>query len=119
MAGTVLAVVLDLCAVTLFVVIGRAGHGEGETATGLAGTAWPFLAGLAIGWVVTRGWRRPAALAPTGVGIWLSTVAAGMVLRVVSGQSIAVAFVIVSLAFLGAVMLGWRVIAMVGSARVK
>src|SRR3954462_10640515 len=77
--GTVLAVLLDLCAVTLFVVIGRAGHGEGETATGLAGTAWPFLPGWPIGWVVTRGWRRPAALVSTGVGIWLSTVVAGMV----------------------------------------
>jgi Protein of unknown function (DUF3054) len=101
----------DLCCVGVFVVIGRASHTEGETVAGLAHTLWPFLTGLAAGWVVTRGWRRPRAILPTGTGVWLSTVALGMVLRVVSGQGIAVVFVFVALAFLGLFMLGWRVLA--------
>ena len=101
---------LDLCCVVVFVVIGRASHAEAYSATGLATTAWPFLAGSAIGWAATRAWRRPAALVPTGVGIWLSTVIAGMVLRVLSGPGTAVTFVIVALVFLGVTTLGWRAV---------
>jgi hypothetical protein len=101
-------VVLDLCCVGAFVAIGRANHGEGETVAGLARTAWPFLTGLAIGWLATRAWQRPSAVTAVGVGVWVSTVALAMVLRVVSGQGIAVAFIFVALAFLGLFMLGWR-----------
>jgi peptidoglycan/LPS O-acetylase OafA/YrhL len=107
----VVGAVADLCCVGVFVVIGRASHAEGETVAGVAHTLWPFLAGLAAGWVVTRAWRRPRAILPTGTGVWLSTVAVGMVFRVVSGQGIAVAFVFVALAFLGLFMLGWRILA--------
>lgn len=107
----VTAVVVDLACVMAFVLIGRSSHGEGETVAGIATTAWPFLAGLLIGWAATRGWRRPAALAATGAGVWLATVAGGMVLRVVSGQGTAPTFVLVALVFLGAVMLGWRAVA--------
>ncbi len=39
------------------------------------------------------------------------TVAIGMILRVVSGQGTAVAFIGVALAFLGLFQLGWRVVA--------
>jgi Protein of unknown function (DUF3054) len=38
-------------------------------------------------------------------------VAVGMVLRVVSGQGTAFAFVVVALCFLGAGMVGWRLLA--------
>jgi Protein of unknown function (DUF3054) len=101
----------DCCCVLAFVIIGRASHAKGESLAGIASTAWPFLAGLACGWLAARGWRRPAALAPAGVGAWLGTVAVGMVLRVVSGQGTAVAFVLVALAFLGLFLLGWRLVA--------
>lgn len=107
---SVTALVLDLCCVLVFVLIGRASHSEGETVAGLARVAWPFLSGSLIGWTATRGWRRPEALVPTGVGIWLLTVAAGMALRVVSGQGTAVTFVVVALIFLGLFLLGWRVV---------
>ena len=103
-----LAFLADCCCVLAFVIIGRASHAKGESLDGIASTAWPFLAGLACGWLATRGWRRPVALAPAGVGAWLGTVAVGMVLRVVSGQGTAFAFVLVALAFLGLFLLGWR-----------
>ena len=106
-----LAVLADVCCVLGFVVIGRANHHAGETLAGVASTAWPFLAGLAVGEVATRAWRRPLALVPTGVGVWAGTVAGGQVLRVISGQGTAVAFVVVSLLFLGLFLLGWRLAA--------
>jgi len=104
-------VLLDVCCVLVFVIIGRASHTKGEALGGIASTAWPFLAGLAAGWAASRAWRRPLALRPAGVVIWLLTVALGMVLRVISGQGTAVAFIIVALAFLGLFLLGWRLLA--------
>lgn len=104
-----LPAVLDICCVLAFVIIGRAAHAKGETLAGTASTAWPFLAGLAIGWVASRAWRRPGGLVPAGVSAWLCTVAFGMVLRVISGQGTAFAFILVALAFLGLFLLGWRV----------
>jgi hypothetical protein len=102
------AALLDACCVLVFVIIGRASHTKGESLAGIASTAWPFLAGLAAGWVAARAWRGPLALVPAGVGAWLGTVAVGMVLRVVSGQGTAFAFICVALVFLGLFILGWR-----------
>jgi hypothetical protein len=67
-----LAVLADCCCVLVFVVIGRASHTQGESLGGIASTAWPFLAGLAGGWLATavlagRPWR-PYLLWPAGVG---------------------------------------------------
>jgi hypothetical protein len=53
--------VLDICCVLIFVIIGRASHTKGETLAGIASTAWPFLAGLGIGWLACRSWRRVGA----------------------------------------------------------
>ena len=94
-----------------FVVIGRANHHAGGTVAGVASTAWPFLAGLAAGEVATMSWLRPFALLPTGVGVWLFTVAIGQVLRLIAGQGTALAFIMVSLLFLGLFLLGWRLAA--------
>ena len=106
-----LAVLLDCCCVLVFVIIGRASHTKGESLAGIASTAWPFLAGLAGGWLAARAWRRPFLLWPAGVSAWLGAVALGMVLRVVSGQGTAFAFIGVALAFLGLFLLGWRLLA--------
>jgi Protein of unknown function (DUF3054) len=106
-----LGVLADVFFVLVFVVIGRASHHAAGSVAGVVSTAWPFLAGLAIGEMATRAWRRPAALLPTGAGVWLATVGFGQVLRVVSGQGTDVSFVIVSATFLGLFLLGWRLVA--------
>ncbi len=111
------AVLIDGCCVLLFVIIGRASHAKGESVAGIASTAWPFLAGLAAGWLAARAWRRPFALFPAGVGAWLGTVAAGMLLRVVAGQGTAAAFIGVALAFCGLFLLGWRLVARLAARR--
>ena|ERR1700722_8541026 len=105
------AVLLDVCCVLAFVIIGRASHAKGETLAGIASTAWPFLAGLAGGWLAARAWRRPLALWPAGTGAWLGAVALGMILRVVYGQGTVFAFICVALTFLGLFLLGWRLVA--------
>ncbi|HEY1318971.1 MAG TPA: DUF3054 domain-containing protein [Streptosporangiaceae bacterium] len=106
-----LGVLADVCCVLAFIVIGRANHHAGEGLAGMTSTAWPFLAGLAVGEVATRAWRRPTAFAPTGVGVWLATVAFGQVLRAVSGQGTDLVFIGISALFLGLFLFGWRLVA--------
>ncbi|TFC43343.1 DUF3054 domain-containing protein [Cryobacterium sp. TMT1-21] len=97
---------LDAALVLVFVLIGRASHSEGLL--GALSTWWPFLGGLAIGWVALRAWRSPQRIVWTGVGIWLAAVAGGMLLRLVSGQGVQLSFVIVTTIVLGVFLLGWR-----------
>ncbi|WP_243074052.1 DUF3054 domain-containing protein [Microbacterium sp. SS28] len=107
--GTALAV--DVVLVVVFAAIGRASHTEDLTAAGIWQTGWPFLVGLALGWLLTRGWRAPLAPVRTGLGLWALTVVGGMLLRGISGQGTAVAFIIVASIVLLAFLVGWRAIA--------
>jgi hypothetical protein len=68
---------MDIVGVLVFCAVGRRSHAEGITISGVATTAWPFLTGTALGWAASRAWRRPTAIAPTGVVVWLSTVLVG------------------------------------------
>ncbi|MFN3949290.1 DUF3054 domain-containing protein [Microbacterium sp.] len=107
----VLAFAADAVVVVVFAAIGRATHdGDvfGPFGAGLATTAWPFLVALVVGWLATRAWRAPLAVGRTALPIWVITVALGMVLRAVSGQGVAVAFVIVAAITLALFLLGWR-----------
>ncbi len=110
-----IASLADACCVLAFVTLGRDAHHQGDTAAGIWHTAWPFLAGLAIGLVAAGYWRRPAAIRPAGLGAWLGTAAAGMAIRVAAGQGTEIAFIAVALGFLGLFLLGWRVVALVFS----
>jgi len=105
------AAALDASWLLVFVAIGRTSHTEGLTVPGVLRTVWPFWVGLLVGWLVARAWRRPAALVPTGVLVWPVCVATAMVLRAVSGQGVAGAFIGVALAFVGLGLLGWRALA--------
>ena len=110
-AHVLLAAVLDVVLVSAFVLIGRGNHAEAFDVSGILVTLWPFLTGLVVGWLATRAWRYPFAPVLPGIPIWLFTVAVGMLFRLLSGQGVAVSFVIVSIIVLGVFLLGWRLIA--------
>jgi hypothetical protein len=99
---------MDVVAVLVFCALGRRSHDEGINVSGLATTAWPFLSGTALGWLLSRGWRQPTAVAPTGVIVWISTVVVGMLLRKASSASVAGAFVVVASTVTAIFLLGWR-----------
>jgi hypothetical protein len=105
------AFLADVVCVVVFCTIGRRSHAEGITVAGVAETAWPFLAGTALGWLLVRGWRRPVDLAPTGVVVWVSTVVVGMLLRKATSQGTAVSFVVVASVVTAILLLGWRLAA--------
>ncbi|KZS84929.1 MULTISPECIES: DUF3054 domain-containing protein [Mycobacterium] len=98
----------DVVAVLIFCALGRRSHAEGISVGGVATTAWPFLSGTLAGWLVSRGWRRPTSVIPTGVTVWIGTVAVGMVLRKASSAGVAVSFVVVASSVTGVLLLGWR-----------
>ncbi|MFC9765547.1 DUF3054 domain-containing protein [Rhodococcus jostii] len=109
------ALALDVVLVIVFCAIGRRSHDEANALTGLATTAWPFLTGLAVGWLATVALYRDKfdafLIVPTGIVVWLSTLVVGMLLRVVSGQGTAFSFVLVAGTVLAVFLLGWRAVA--------
>ncbi|MGV9864184.1 DUF3054 domain-containing protein [Rhodococcus koreensis] len=109
------ALALDVVLVIVFCAIGRRSHDEANALTGLATTAWPFLSGLAVGWLATVALYRDKfdafLIVPTGIVVWLSTLVVGMLLRVVSGQGTAFSFIIVAGTVLAVFLLGWRAVA--------
>jgi hypothetical protein len=117
------ALVADAVAVLLFAAAGRSSHAEGVTPDGVLLTAWPFLTGAALGWLVVRArrgrWPVPRRRLQDGAGtlaramtdgavVWAAAVAGGMVLRRATGAGTDPAFVVVATLVLGALLLGWR-----------
>lgn len=103
-----LALIADAACVLAFAAVGRRSHEEGLSVAGVFETAWPFLSGTVLGWFVIRGWRRPSALMPTGVAVWVATVVVGMALRKATSQGTAVSFVVVASLVTAILLLGWR-----------
>ncbi|HEX2402513.1 MAG TPA: DUF3054 domain-containing protein [Mycobacterium sp.] len=103
-----IALVADIVCVIVFCTIGRRSHAEGLTVAGVAHTAWPFLAGAAVGWLLIGGWRRPFTVIPTGVVVWVCTVAVGMLLRKATSAGVSASFVVVASLSTAVLLLGWR-----------
>lgn len=107
------ALVVDVVAIVVFAILGRSSHAEQNTLLGVVGTAWPFLVGALVGHLICRalaplrgdpvGWRP-------GLVVWASTLVAGMLLRIASGDTAAWPFVIVASIVLAVFLLGWRII---------
>lgn len=106
-----LAAAFDVVLVFVFVVIGRRSHGERLALLGTAETWWPFLVGLTVGWLVTRAWRRPLGVVVPGLPLWISTVVIGLLLRLATGHTAQLPFVIVTIVVLAAFLVGWRALA--------
>jgi hypothetical protein len=105
-----LAIGLDVFAVVLFVALGRRSHDESGAFTAVIETAAPFLIGLAAAWLIARAWRRPTNLS-TGIVIWPTTILVGMIVRnLVFDRGTATSFVVVATLFVGAFLVGWRIV---------
>ena len=102
---------IDVTCVLVFCAVGRRSHDEGLNIAGIASTAWPFLSGTALGWLATQAWRRPTAVYPTGVVVWLCTVVVGMLLRKATSAGVAASFIVVAASVTGLLLLGWRALA--------
>lgn len=103
-------VVVDVLVVLIFVGIGRSNHHHLVNLSGMASTTWPFAVGLGVGWLIVLARHQRGVSVGAGVEVWIATVAVGMILRVIAGQGTAFAFILVALGFLGALLLGLRLV---------
>lgn len=109
-----LAALIDVVLIVVFALVGRSSHGESQTLLALWTTAYPFLAGWAMGFVTSGAWARPLRFWPPGVVVWILTVFIGLAVRVATGQGdvdgdpLPISFVIVATTVLGVFLLGWR-----------
>lgn len=107
-----LAVLLDVVVVLLFALAGRASHELTGGVAGMLETAWPFLVGLAVGWLAVL--RQPADRRRwwlDGATIAVCALVIGILLRVASGGGAALPFVLVATGVLVLGLVGWRGIA--------
>jgi hypothetical protein len=113
-----LAALADLAVLVVFVVVGRRSHHEDAGVAGFFRVWWPFAVALLVAWSVAGLWRAPLAWGRV-VAAWVITVGLGMTLRiVVEDREFKIAFLIVTLVFVGAGMLGWRAVVRWRRARV-
>ena len=102
------AAIADIVVVVVFVAAGRRSHDE-NGAWDAVEVAAPFLIGLALGWACALGWRAPFAVR-TGMIAWAVTLVSAMLLRrTVFERGTALAFVVVSAAFL-LLLPAWRLV---------
>jgi peptidoglycan/LPS O-acetylase OafA/YrhL len=101
------ALVADLVAVLVFVLVGRRSHDEGSALAGTVATAWPFVVGAAAGEVAAL--RLPPRSLRTGAVVVAGAVAVGLPLRRLAGGGTPVSFVLVATTALALLVLGWRV----------
>lgn len=105
------AIVLDLVLVVAFAALGRSSHAEALDVAGLSRTALPFVAGALLAWITLIMRRADGTTLRAGAFVWAITLIGGMVFRVLIGDTIAVAFVIVAAITLAVFLVGWRLIA--------
>lgn len=109
-----LALLADVVLVIVFAAIGRGTHQESNAVLGALDTAWPFLVGLAIGWVICLAAKLdPMRAWPSGTVLAVAAVVVGMLLRWATGEGTAVAFIMVATGFNLATLMGWRALAQV------
>ena len=101
---------VDVVLVLIFALSGRGSHQHSLTVLGVLQTGAPFLLAMTALMVLSRPWITHSRIWPTGVLVWLGTVALGLALRVLFGATAAVPFIIVATIVLGVFLLGRRVV---------
>lgn len=100
---------LDAVLVGVFATFGRGAHSEGLGIGQVWGTAWPFLVGLVVGWVVVLATRRDPGTIRSGVLVWVATLVGGMLIRGIGdGRVPHWSFMVVAAIATGVFLLGWR-----------
>ena len=103
--------VVDAVLVVVFAALGRQSHAEALSPGEILGTALPFLGALVLGWVIVLVAQLvPSRMWPAGVIVWIVTVSSGLALRVLSGDTAQVPFIIVTTLVLAAFLLLPRLI---------
>lgn len=104
-----LGFLLDVGVVLTFVTLSRLSHNQVIDAAGVLGTAWPFLVGLLLGWVVTRSWRTTLTFR-AALGVFVLTLTLGIAFRRLTFTGAQPSFVAMAFSVLSVLLMGWRLI---------
>lgn len=105
---------MDVGVVAVFALLGRVSHDEGDLLIGTVGTAAPFMLGLLAGWL-----RAPCAGLSAAdrsrtvrFGWWVlaTTMLGGVLLRWLTGEGLAPAFLAVATGVLAVGLVGRRML---------
>jgi hypothetical protein len=109
MIRAALPIVVDAVVVVTFATVGMLNHDSHHSLLTVLAIVWPFLLGLAVGWVGAI-WNglRGLRVWPGGLLIVVVTYGLGMAFRSVSGRGLETGFLIFSACFFVVTMLGWR-----------
>ena len=111
----------DVAVVLTFALLGRIAHDEGSLVAGTLGTAAPFVLGLLAGWLRApcAGLGAASRARTVRFGWWLVawTLGGGLLLRWVTGEGSAAAFVAVAAGVLTVGLVGRRWLAQVWQRR--
>lgn len=103
--------VVDVVLIVVFSTFGRGAHSEGLGAAQVWGTAWPFLAGLVVGWLILLATRRDPGGLGSGVLVWAASLVVGMVIRGIGdGRVPHWSFIVVAASVTAIFLIGWRAI---------
>lgn len=105
-----LGILLDIGVVLTFVTLSRLSHNQVIDAAGVLGTAWPFLLGLVIGWLVSRSWRTTLTF-KAALAVFVCTLALGIAFRRLTFTGAQPSFVAMAFSVLSVLLMGWRLIA--------
>lgn len=108
---------IDILLIILFALLGRREHEHGLDVGGILWTALPFIIGYVFMLAVSRPWVNINRLWPTGVLVWLGTVALGIATRIALGSTAAISFIMVATIVLGVFLLGRRAIVLLMTKR--
>lgn len=117
-----MAFLFDIISIALFALLARAAHRSPDmpfTFVGVLDTMWPFLLGVAAGWLVLRGRKLAGnAVLPDGLIVWVTTVVVGLVIWGIRNAKVPHwSFVIVASVMSALLLLGWRGVAALRSRR--
>ncbi|GAA1451236.1 DUF3054 domain-containing protein [Nesterenkonia lacusekhoensis] len=106
-----LCLLCDGLLVLVFALLGNRSHDSGLGLSEIISTAWPFLLGLALSWLLAFSWVSPNRIWPTGILVVLGTVIFGMTLRTLfTDGGTQLSFVLVATGVLAVFLLGRRVL---------
>lgn len=103
-------IIIDVALVIAFAAWGRASHNEALDLDGITRTAAPFVGAALLYWIFSILTNRQMTKLREGVTVWATTLALGMVFRLMVGDGVQIAFVLVAAATLALFLIGWRLI---------
>ena len=107
---TALAFAVDAAVLVLFADVGRRSHDEDAALAGTLLVAAPFLTGWAVGAAAARLAGDPLSV-HRAVPAWALALPIGFALRAATGRGLGFGFLVVTVVFTAATLLGWRLLA--------